>query len=609
MTGRRLTWFAPNAGIWISQQMEHRVANALVDGGDDVLMVQCDGVLDAYCPVMSAAGLGADAPRSRRRAVCVDCRHAAGVTRARARYRTVQLGDLLPPGAFDRAEATVAAVTPDTWRDVVVDGVPVGLYSAYTALLHHKVPDVTSTDAAWREYLADLRGSLLVAEAMPALLEHGRPTHAVVYNALYPANRVFAETMRRHDVVLLNVSGGPTVPRRYSTMALYDGVTGSQTVVDSAAFGRSMTVPCSEVEVRAVEHHIALLMSGTDPWVYSRAATGRPAADIRADLGVRPDAPVVTVVVSSLDETRSFSLVDAVYERPGHGGFSSLTEFLTECVALAAAHPDVDFVFRLHPRLAPNRRDAITSPDLAAIRELLASLPPNAVINHPQDGMSLYDLVLVSEAAVNHSSSAGLEFLTFGVPVLQYDPSRSLLYPLEFSLPVERGDRRGMSDALDRALAAGFDLRRTLLAFRWYATLQVRSVVHLEPLPDPEAVEPPPSPHESHAAPHPLGRLVPTSLRERAARSLARRERAATVDDRPLPPGAAEALDGTIAAARLDREVWEPYLTLPDDPDAATEERAVRAAFARLLRRLDLVHPDGLGALRGARDLSRPEGS
>lgn len=609
MTGRRLTWFAPNAGIWISQQMEHRVANALVDGGDDVLMVQCDGVLDAYCPVMSAAGIGAGAPRSRRRAVCSDCRHAAGITRGLARYGTVQLGDLLPRGARARADAAVAAVTPENWRDIVIDGVPVGLYAAYTSLLHHKVPDVTSTEAAWNEYLADLRGSLLVAEAMPALLESSAPTHAVVYNALYPANRVFAETMRRHGVVLLNVSGGPTVPRRYSTMALYDGVTGSQTVVDSEAFQRSMTVPCSEGEVRAVEHHVALLMSGTDPWVYSRAATGRPAEAIRASLGVRPSSPLVTVVVSSLDETRSFSLVDAVYERPGHAGFSGLPEFLTECVALAEANPQVDFVFRLHPRLAPNRRDSITSPDLSAIRELLSALPGNAVVNHPQDGMSLYDLVLVSDAAVNHSSSAGLEFLTFGVPVLQYDPSRALLYPLDFSVPVERSDRAGMSAALAAALAGGFALDRAVRAFRWYATLQVRSVVHLEPLPGPDDVEPPPSPHAHAEAARPLGRLLPRRVRERGARALARRQRAATVDDRPLPPGSADALEGTIAQARLDHDVWEPYLVLPDASDAASERDAVRAALVRLVRRLDIVHPAGLGALREARELREPESS
>jgi hypothetical protein len=103
--------------------------------------------------------------------------------------------------------------------------------------------------------------------------------------------------------------------------------------------------------------------------------------------------------------------------------------------------------------------------------------------------------------------------------------------------------------------------------------------------------------------------VVPRSLRERGARALARRERAATVDDRPLPPGAAVALDGTIDAARLDREVWEPYLALPTATDATAEERAVRAALARLLRRLDLVHADGLGALRGARALSPAEGS
>jgi hypothetical protein len=601
----RFVWFAPNAGIWISYLMEHRAANALADSGHDVLLVQCDSVLDAICPTMSAMGVRATDDAASRHAVCGDCRHAAAAAHAHARYRTVPLSHLLPEGATARADAFVARATHDNWADLELSGIPIGLHAAYTSLLHHKVPEVTSTHEAWDEYLADLRGAALVVEAMPALDERIDATHAVVYNALYPANRAFAEWMLRRRVPLLNISGGPTIPRRYATLAVYDGLVASQTVTDSAAFVASMAVPCSPSEVEAVGHHLQQLMAGSDPWVYSGAATGRTATEIRDALDLRPSTPVVAIIASSLDETRSFTRVGAVYLRDGHPGFSEPPEFLAAAVELARSHPEIDFVVRLHPRLVPNKRDSMTSPDLLVINELLADLPANCVVNHPNDGLSIYDLLLISDAALNHTSSAGLEFLAWGVPVVQYDPERSLLYPLDFSVWTPRLDPRALDAALVAALESGFDLERSVRAIRWYATLQARSVVNLEPLPIPgrSAGQ---SPHAA-ARPHPLGRFVPEPVKRRIA---LRRERAARVaqldTDIAMDSEVTAALLAAVDATTGASPVWEPHLSLPPDAGRSLDERtlderaAVLALLRRLSQRLDLAHRDGLGVLRDA---------
>lgn len=602
MRGHRFAWFAPNAGNWVTYRMEHRVANTLAAQGDAVLMIQCDRVLNAYCQVMSPAGLTASSPAREKAAVCRECRSAAGLARSRARYRTAQLSSFLEVSDVESVDAIIATMTPESWSELEVDGMPVGRFAAYTTLLHHKVPSVTETEAAWTEYLADLRGALLVSRALPRIYAEAVPTHAVVYNALYPANRVFAEWMTARGVQLLNLGGGPTVPRRYKTLSVYDGIKASQTMTDSAAFRASALVPVSDLEVRHVENHVAHLMSAADPWVYSSASSGQPAAEIRARIGVRDNVPVCTVIVSSPDETRASMSVDAEYDRDPDAGYSDVAEFIRASVEVARMRPSVDFVFRLHPRLAPNRRERLSSPDLAAIYDLLSDLPGNALVNHPSEGLSLYDLVLISETAINQSSSAGLEFMVFGLPIVQYDPVRASIYPAEFAFVAPRHDTSAFADAVDRALADGFDLRNSVNAFRWYASMQVRSVVHLDPLEDLPRGTPQDDAGNAPGAQrrHPLGRLLPGPVKDRLAVALQRRQRSREIDDMPLDARATAVLEAAIDHSNSIGDVWEPFMDLPTSVDAASELLAVRAALVRLALRMDLVDTKGMGAIRDA---------
>lgn len=600
MSDLRFAWFAPHAGLWVSYVMEHRVANALVDQGHEVLMIQCDGVLSQYCQVMSAAHIGATDSDADKQAVCRECRFSAGLARDHARYQVTQLSEWLTNEDWMQVEEVLAGVNFGNWREVEAGGIPIGLYSAYTALIHHKVAEVSDTAEAWAEYLSDLRGALLVAAAAPRLCDAERPTHAVVFNALYPANRAFAETLRRRGSILLNVTGGASIPRRYSSMMIFDGFTSSQTGVFSEAFQQSMQVPCSALEIHNVEEHVTQLMAGTDPWVYSQGTTGMSATAIRVKLGVRPKAPIATIVLPSLDERRSYTEVDAVYTPPGHRGFSEVPEFLEQCIALAVRHPEVDFVLRLHPRLVPNKRDRITSPDLEAIYRLLDGLPSNCVVNHPSDHVSLYDLLIVSDLAINSSSSAGLEFLTFGLPVVHYDPASILLYPRELPYAVDRLDQAGFDEALDSALAQGFDLERSIAAIRWYATWHLRAVLSLDPISDPITISevgrqasPPPSPR-----PHPLGRLLPTPIKIRIAAHLQRRQRASQIDDSRLDIEAQETLSHVVQTLRSQGEVWEPPMRYPAESDPVSERVEVHAALVRLSSRLNLQDAEGLGALR-----------
>jgi hypothetical protein len=596
----RVAWFAPNAGNWVTFRLEHRVCNAMADLGHDVTMIQCDSVLDEYCQVMLPAGLLPDSPRSAKRAVCRDCQFNANLGRATSRYATAWLSSYLDDRDRAWVDEALTEVDQGNWSDVHWDGLPIGRYAAYTTLLHYKERSVTDSAASWTEYLADLRGCLLTLRAMPRIAESIDPTHAATYNALYPANRVFCEWLVARGAVLLNVGGGPTVPRRYASASVYDDFTSSQTMTRSPSFAESWTVPVSDIEVAHVADHIAHLMSAADPWVYSAAASRRPAADIRGQLGLALDRPVVVVLIGSLDESRAVEVVGAELTPPG--GYSDVLEFLRMAVVTAREAPELDFVFRLHPRMAPNRREGLASPDLATVVELLADLPTNAVLNRPEDGLSLYDVLQIADAGMNHTSTSGLEFLAFGVPLAHYDPARAHFYPAAMADVAAREDSAGLTAATRAAAARGFSLDSAIRAYRVLAALQMRSVVHLDPLlplPDRSVAVAAPVPVQ----PRRIGALMPGSVKEPLARWLARRARRADLDGSRLAEDSLVELDQRIPRQAPDSDVWVPLMVPRGTADEASERRHVADAMRWLAARLDLSHPDGLGAVRGIAQL------
>lgn len=601
MTAMRVAWFAPNAGNWVTFRMEHRLCNALADIGNDVTMIQCDAVLDAYCQVMLPAGLLPGSPASAKRTVCKDCQFNARLGRESSRYSAAWLSSFLDAGDHAWVDSTLREVDLQNWSDLESEGLPVGRYAAYTTLLHYKETTVTDSVESWTEYLADLRGCLLTLRAMPRIAEALDPTHAAAYNALYPANRVFCEWLTARGAVLLNAAGGATVPRRYSTVSLYDDFRSSQTMNLSPAFAESWTVPVSEIEVAHVADHIAHLMSAADPWVYSSAASRRPAAEIRTQLGLGVERPVVIVLVGSLDESRAVRAAAAEYTP--EGGYSDVLEFLRMALAAAASAPELDFVFRLHPRMAPNRREGLESPDLAVVVDLLADLPSNAVLNRPEDGLSLYDVLEIAAAGLNHASTSGLEFLAFGVPLAHYDAARAHFYPPDMVEVATRKDPEALTAAVRAAVAQGFRLESAVRAYRVLATLQLRSVLHLDPLlPLPgQAVE---ADASVPAPPRRLRGLLPHEVKEPIARWLARRARTGSVGDDRLPDDVLAELDLRVPRDPVIAETWEPLMIRRGAADEAQERGYVTRAITSLAERLDLSHLEGLGAVRGIRQLA-----
>ena len=519
----RVLWFSPNAGLWETSQLEHDLANGLVSQGAEVTVIRCRGLFDSLCPTMQANGLQITASQSQKHSICKECKSSEASFNSVAKYSTVWIDDYLTETVRSQVVQEINCVTQENWREIGDYPFPINLYSTYLSMLHHKVPDITSTDIAWNEYLSDLTNSLLTYHALPQIFVEKIPTHCFVYNPLYPTNRVFTElALTNPEIQYVGLSAGAFVPNRYSTIALYRSIQSSQTAVDSQLLIESLNSPLTHLEVELVARNLGHLIQGRDPWVYSTAPTFISMEEIHAQLGTSGSKPIAVVLIGSPDETRSSALVEAEFERVPIDQVSSVTEFIEQSLLAARNSPEVDFVFRLHPRLAPNKRESLRSPDLDVIEELLEQRTSNVFINTSDDEIGLYDVARVASIGINHASSAGLEFLALGIPVVHYDPPRLNAYPASLGFQVDRHDPEGFTATIEQAINTPMSTDISIKAWRWYAITLTRAITHRTWEYQSEYVDLGHTEQSMSA----LRKVIPATLREKFARRLALREKA-----------------------------------------------------------------------------------
>jgi hypothetical protein len=518
----RILWFSPNAGLWETSQLEHDFANGLVSQGAEVTVIRCRGLFDSLCPTMQANGLQITAPDSQKQSICKECKCSEASFRSVATYSTVWIDDYLTEAKRNQVVQEVDQVTRENWQEFGDYEFPINRYASYLSMLHHKVPDVTSTDISWNEYLSDLTNSLFSYHALPQIFIEKNPTHCFVYNPLYPTNRVFTELALANPAIqYVGMSAGAFVPNRYSTIALYRSIQSSQTAVDSQRLLESLGIPLSHLEVKLVARNLGHLIQGRDPWVYSTAPSFMSTQEIHGQLGTSGSKPIAVVLIGSPDETRSSALVDAEFERVPIDQVSSVTEFIEQSLLAARNSPDVDFVFRMHPRLSPNKREILRSPDLDLIEELLERRTSNVFINSSNDEIGLYDVARIASIGINHASSAGLEFLALGIPVVHYDPPRLNAYPASLGLQVDRRDPEGFTAAIEQAIRTPMSTEIAIKAWRWFAVTLVRAITHRTWQYELENMDLG-DPKQSLST---LRKVIPVAWREKVARRLALRQK------------------------------------------------------------------------------------
>jgi hypothetical protein len=467
--------FAPFAGITTHSVVERALAQQLGLHGADVVLITCSGQFRSRCVFMESKSMAVPATEAERQNACLKCSTRRQEIHGRPQnYRTVDLQDLVEASDSHLSAQILDAFRSNPSTDFEWDGYPLGAFWSYETVLRFK--SAARTDE-FNAHLAEIAESGVVAFALAQRLATASDSaikSVLVHSVEYGINRSFIAPFVSEgtpcftfaNAGLLSAWTAGVNVQNININVAWDHATLRENRVRAFDGGE-----ISISEGAMVRTWLDERINPTSALVYSASRGSMSASSVRAELGLEL-RPTVVAFGSSPDERWAANIARLVTEPNDEGDQYT---FLRRVMQLAEAMPHANFVYRIHPRLAPNRRDAQLSPHFDRLIAA-ADGPDNFFLNLPSQGLGVYDVVMVADVALNWNSSTGLEFMLCGVPVLAFEDA-PVIRPdgVQFGrLPESLPDQ---VLAVENALAGGWSEDHVRQAARWVVATAGRTVI------------------------------------------------------------------------------------------------------------------------------------
>jgi hypothetical protein len=461
--------FSPNDAVWLWAKPQAQVLKALKDRGDTIHYAHCDRTITDFCMAMAASGVSHDAGKEQKDRICALCVKQSSLLRNFIGVGGFPIHNYVQ--AADREDARrISDETPiDQLAEFCLEGVPIGRFAFYEAMLQTKSLSASLDAQAEKIYRTIVRNSFIVTLATSRMIAELKPNIGLTYHALYSYNRCFAFLMERRRIPVWSLNASANVTK-IDTHLIF-GRTAYTVRHLLQVWPQQSGIAVTSREASSTGDHIVALMAGGGRGYSTPLAPSARSIDDR--LCIKPGRKVLSAMLSSYDELRA-SQMAGLDPNTDNVTFPTQVDWVKWLFEFARARRDVHVVIRVHPREFRATSNGAISPHVQLLKEAFSNYPANVSINLPEDRVSNYELLMRSDAVTVAWTSVGEEAALFGIPVVTYF-DEALGYPADLTdlgRTLEQYEH-----TLDRALAAGWSLERSRRAFRWSALLLSRPCI------------------------------------------------------------------------------------------------------------------------------------
>lgn len=425
--------FAPNAYIGAHAVPEAIVLKELRRAGHEIIQITCNGIYSNYCVSMSAAGVLTDDDQSKKERVCLQCKTNKKYIAERFNINQVDLEQFVNSDDLKNAELIVDKLNLYNWCDFKVEEIPVGRYAAYEFILNNKLNSENLTVEEFNRLKKHIVDCLVTITAARRILEAHQPDRYVTYNSNYSVNNVFAAVANNKHCSAYTLHAGSHALRRLEQITITKGVRALAPLSRQTTWHEFRQRNLTKSQIQLAHEHILELSIAKSPWVYSIKARGVSTEQLFSKFGISGQKKVVLAVMSSKDEDFAGRFIGAQSTIAEKSVFYSQEVWIDKLISHMDGRKDAVLIIRPHPREFPNKRESVLSPTAVRLRSWLANTPENIKINWPEDNISLHDLLKIVDIGLHTTSTAGLEMLLFGIPVINYVHTE-LAYPRSLDL-------------------------------------------------------------------------------------------------------------------------------------------------------------------------------
>lgn len=501
--------FRPFQKIKAFLSIENAFREALVwQSGADILTVFCGRVLDKNCVVFDSRP-SQQLSRWDRTKLCRDC-VAQSERTSKPEDQEISLETFLDSAAETWARKIRKGAEKEGNFGVVIDGLPIGRWTTYDSLLKFKQTKLETKEIR-RHYFSNLESCLRAYAVAVRISEKWEVAGVAVNHFQYAINRAFAAPFGAKEIPIYDYYQASThvsfgVGFRVN---LVEKLRKSPYLIEDLRYREGINRPIQESESELVGKWVLSKVRASSPGAYSKPRSEFNSGEIRKILGLSETKKTAVYLVSSPDEMVALS--EALLRPEGFLPYSDTDQEDTLGVVFRVAEqaPGWQFVVRMHPRLGGENRNESESDKLQALNSALQSRPKNVAVSWPADSVGMWDLAMVADVVLNRGSTAGLEFLLAGIPVVTFGGDYHEAYPSYLNSCASTLEPHDVVDALERAQAGGWSSETIVRSMRWLATWLYRTVLFPSKVLDDYDAHPQPSADDESKPP--AGNQVPGS--------------------------------------------------------------------------------------------------
>ena len=450
--------------------VEFDLVNYLIHENFSVDVVQCNGLFNDFCIAMASMGLDHSSSNFNKKLVCQACKLSREMIRNNESGARFHLIDKWKNGDNkDLIEFLISAITQDNWMFHEFEDIQFGRLAAVDLLMQYKVNSIRFPDYLWKEYLSQVKICYETYFCSLAFLSELRPDRVLMYNTLFGVNRVVKQVSERLGIPCYSIHLGFQSKSDSNAFMMYRDDDEQLRIAHTKEAIASISRPISSADIAKAFKFFDVTLNALSHTVYSKAYLKVHPMDTRKKLGIDGRRPVLFIPLASADERFALELLDLEALRQPAEIFGHQNEWIAFILGLAREHQEWDFIIRPHPRMFPNHRDRNTASQSFGLLDLLSTATTNVHINLPSDGVSLPEILQITDVVLGGTTSAGLEALAYGIPVVTHNES------LLFAYPAQIGEfARTKDDYVDKIMNSinnNWNVENTLKALRWMSFL------------------------------------------------------------------------------------------------------------------------------------------
>jgi hypothetical protein len=239
-----------------------------------------------------------------------------------------------------------------------------------------------------------------VEHAFTEVLKRYRPDVVFALNGLFAAERTVCGVAAKQGVRVVTYERAA----RKGTIVLAQNGAAPDMEMDALAADQSSR-PLSAEQSSALDTLLAERTTGTSSHERYFREQEHGADAVRASLGLGRSTRIVSAFSNLAWDTALLGRDLA---------FASQFDWLAEAARIVGGLPDTALVIRVHPA---EKRWGTSQPTEQELRRRLGALPANVVVIRPDEALSSYGLMAVSDLALCYTSTVGLEAAVRGIAV------------------------------------------------------------------------------------------------------------------------------------------------------------------------------------------------